>query len=324
MTRLLSGMDVAKLLSLQDAVSVIRECLIGEGEATPPVDKQSLLHTQNGWLRTMQAVVDHRYVGFKVIHKVDRQGVNYLVGIYDLGKGDCLALIDGDGLTTVRTAAIAALATDLLARPDANKVACLGSGREAAEQLRGLALVRPIQTLYVYSPHETHRRSFAQKMQEELGITVTDVASAEQAVSGVDLVVSATNSSTAFVLPGFLQPGVHYNAMGSTRPEAREAFGELYKSADRLVVDAPESAFETSGDLIEAVQAGLRRSDVLSIHELIFHPEKGRRSLSDKTVFKSVGSAYFDVALGSYLCERAADEQIGMEIGRFPVQKSKA
>ncbi|MBE3556708.1 MAG: hypothetical protein IMW91_06545 [Firmicutes bacterium] len=83
---------------------MIRECLIGEGEATPPIDKQSLLHTQNGWLRTMQAVVDHRYVGFKVIHKVDRQGVNYLVGIYDLGKGDCLALIDGDGLTTVRTA----------------------------------------------------------------------------------------------------------------------------------------------------------------------------------------------------------------------------
>lgn len=323
MTLLLDAGSVGDLVTLEHSIDALRHGL--GARSVDPADAQlSLLRTPSGWLRLMAAVADGAYVGFKAIHKVDGKGVNYLLALYDLAEGDCVALLDADALTTWRTAAVAAIATDALARVDSNVVGCYGSSREAAAQLRAAMHVRPIVEARISSPSRTNRERFAHEMADELGIDVRAVEDPAAAAQGADIIISATNSERPFLSAGWLTEGVHYNAMGSTRPEQREAHGDCYLNAGVLVVDAPESIFRESGDLVEAQELGLDPGRAVSLVDLVSRGELGRTTEEEVTVFKSVGSASFDVVLALDVWRRAAEAQVGLDVGAFPLRKDKA
>jgi alanine dehydrogenase len=195
--------------------------------------------------------------------------------------GEPLALMDGRLITEMRTAAVSAVATQHLARPEASVLAILGSGVQARSHLEALRLVRRFREVRVWSPR--NGRAFA----ERHGVRAT--VSPEEAVSGADVVVVATSSRVPVLHGRWLSPGTHVNAIGATRPDWRELDDELLAGA-RLYVESREAARQESGDVMASGEIEGE------IGELVAGARPGRRSAAETTLFKSVGVAVADVA----------------------------
>ncbi|HEU0116108.1 MAG TPA: ornithine cyclodeaminase family protein, partial [Thermomicrobiales bacterium] len=204
--------------------------------------------------------------------------------------GEPLASLDGRLVTEVRTAAVSAVATQHLARPDATALAILGAGVQARSHLAALRLVRAFRDVRVWSPR--HAGAFAQ----EFGVRAA--ASAEEAVRGADVVVTATTSRTPVLRGEWLEPGSHINAVGAARPDWRELDDEVMRRAT-IYVDSREAALAESGDII----AGGAIAGELG--EVVAGTTPGRTSSAQITLFKSLGLAVEDVATAELLCRKA-------------------
>jgi ornithine cyclodeaminase/alanine dehydrogenase-like protein (mu-crystallin family) len=203
-----------------------------------------------------------------------------LVLLFRPETGEPLAVMDGRLITELRTAAVSAVATALLARPDAATLCILGSGVQATSHLEALRLVRRFTEVRVWSPR--HSADFAARH------GVTAAPSAEAAVRGADVVVVATSSRVPVLQGDWLAPGVHINAVGACRPDWRELDAETLRRA-RLFVDSREAALIESGDVIAA--SGV----AAELGEVVAEPALGRTDTSQVTLFKSVGLALEDV-----------------------------
>jgi len=201
--------------------------------------------------------------------------------------------MDGRLITEVRTAAVSAVATEFLARPDASVLAIIGSGVQARSHLEALRLVRDFREVRVWSP----RRAAA--FAEEHGVRAA--AAAEEAVRGADVVVTATTSPTPVLSGEWLSPGVHINAVGAPRPNWRELDDEVLRRS-RVYVDSREAAQKESGDVIAAGEISAE------IGEVTAGTKPGRRSAEEITLFKSLGLAVEDVATAELVYRKALEE----------------
>jgi ornithine cyclodeaminase/alanine dehydrogenase-like protein (mu-crystallin family) len=207
--------------------------------------------------------------------------------------GEPLVVMDGRLITEMRTAAVSAVATDLLARREVAVLAILGSGVQAQSHLEALRIVRQFREVRVWSPQ--HAAQFAQRFE----VTATD--SAEEAVRGADVVVVATSATTPLLRGEWLSPGTHINAVGATRPNWRELDDEVLRRA-RLYVESREAAGKESGDVIAAGNIFAELGEVLAGTKV------GRQSEDEITLYKSVGVAVEDVASASLVYRRSGLE----------------
>jgi alanine dehydrogenase len=194
--------------------------------------------------------------------------------------GEPLVAMDGRLITEMRTAAVSAAATDLLARKDTRVLAIIGSGMQARSHLEALRIVRDFHEVRVWSPRNAEL--FAQKFH------VRAAGSAEEAVRGANVVVVATAATTPVLHGEWLDPGTHINAVGATRPDWRELDDMLLRRA-RIYVESREAATAESGDVIAAAKP------VMEIGEVIKKKQAGRESEDEITLFKSVGVAVEDI-----------------------------
>jgi alanine dehydrogenase len=206
--------------------------------------------------------------------------------------GEPLVSMDGRLITEVRTAAVSAVATKYLARPDASVLAIIGSGVQARSHLEALRLVRRFEDVRVWSPR--HAGDFARQFD---GVRAT--SSAEEAVRGADVVVTATTSKTPVLFGEWLSPGAHINALGGLSPW-RELDDEVLRRA-RVYVDSREAAFKESGDVIAAGEA------FAELGEVVTGAKPGRRSAEEVTLFKSLGLAVEDVATADLVYGKAVN-----------------
>lgn len=210
-------------------------------------------------------------------------------------EGRLEALVDAAAVTSRRTAAIAAFATDVLARPDASVLALFGTGALAADHVEAIDVVRPLRSIRVVGRSPQRSRAFVQRLRDR-GWDAT-LETPEAALAGADLVTTVTTATTPVFAHGSIQPGTHINAMGSYRPTRREIPGETVARA-RVVVEVREHAWHEAGDLVQALDAGLIDRDhiaaELSDHSVL----AGLRAENPQgiTLFKSVGHAALDMA----------------------------
>jgi ornithine cyclodeaminase/alanine dehydrogenase-like protein (mu-crystallin family) len=195
--------------------------------------------------------------------------------------GEPLAIMDGRLITEMRTAAVSAVATQLLARPESSVLAILGSGVQAGSHLEALRLVRSFSEVRVFSPR--NGRAFAERH------GVKAASSPEEAVRGADVVVVATSSKSPVLCGRWLSPGTHVNAVGAVRPDWRELDDEVLTRA-RLYVESREAAGLESGDVIAA------REVVAELGEVVAGVRPGRQAADEITLWKSVGVAVEDLA----------------------------
>jgi thiomorpholine-carboxylate dehydrogenase len=200
--------------------------------------------------------------------------------VVDPETGTPLAIMDGRLITEMRTAAVSATATKLLAQPDAKILAILGSGVQARSHVEALRFVRRFEEIRVWSPNWEHAKRFA----NEVG---AKAISAEEAVRGADIIVTATNSKTAVLKGSWLKPGCHVNAVGACRPDWRELDDEAMSNV--VFVDSREGALKESGDVIlSGAKIYAELGEALA--------GKVPARANETTIFKSLGMAVEDIA----------------------------
>jgi ornithine cyclodeaminase len=233
--------------------------------------------------------------------------------LFDGATGTPLAMVDASAVTEIRTAAVSAVATRLLAREDAKELAILGSGVQARSHLEAMASVRPFARARVWSKTAEHAQAFAAG--SSAPFPVEAVPGAEEAVRGADVVVTATSSREPIVKREWLAPGAHVNAVGSSIPTARELDADTVAAAS-LFADARESMVNEGGDYLFAVrEAGIGPEHIQAeLGEILTGAHEGRRSADELTVFKSLGLAAEDLAAAELVYERARAEGVGTAV----------
>jgi len=216
-----------------------------------------------------------------------------MIVLFSPQSGEPLAVMDGRLITEMRTAAVSAAATKLLAAPDSRVLALLGSGVQAGAHLQALAQVRSFAEIRVWSRTAAHAERFARLH----NITAMP---AEAAVRGADIVVTATNALEPILKGAWLKPGVHVNAVGSPRPGWRELDDNAM--ANPLIVDSREAAQTESGDVI------LSKAPIYAEIGEIFAGHK-TAPVAATTVFKSVGLAIEDIAAAKLVYSIASGDQ---------------
>jgi thiomorpholine-carboxylate dehydrogenase len=283
----LSEEEVRQHLRLADLISAMEKALIdfSAGKVTQPVRSVIKVDPPGGFLGLMPAVTPDG-LGLKAVtfypSNAERGIPTHMATIFlvDPQTGTPLAIMDGRLITEMRTAAVSAVATKLLAPPDAKILTILGSGVQAHSHVEALRLVRQFEEIRVWSPTQEHAKQFA----EDIGGTAV---SAEEAVRGADVVVTVTNSKTPVLKGGRLKPGCHVNAIGACRPDWRELDDEAMSNV--VFVDSREGALKESGDVIlSGAKIYAELGETLA--------GKVPSRTSETTIFKSLGMAVEDIA----------------------------
>jgi ornithine cyclodeaminase/alanine dehydrogenase-like protein (mu-crystallin family) len=287
--------QVAALLRLEDLIPAIRNALaaLSAGKVVQPVRSVIAVAEHAGFFGVMPAHAGTSLGAKLVTFYPSNAGLpthHAVIALFRPETGEPVALMDGRLITELRTAAASAVATDLLARPNASVLAILGAGVQAGSHLSALRLVRAFREVRIWSPRSAAAFAAAH------GITAT--ASAEAAVRGADVIVTATSAKTPVLLGDWVAPGAHVNAVGATRPDWRELDDTLVRRA-RVWVDSREAALVESGDVIAA---GTRL--VGEIGAVAGGTLGGRASADEVTIFKSVGVAVEDVVSADLVWRR--------------------
>ena len=287
---------VGELLRMKDLIPAMGGALadLSSGKAEQPVRTVLSVAEHKGFFAVMPAY--NGALGAKLVtFYPHNQGVHTHHGMIVLFRpetGEPIAVMDGRLITEMRTAAVSAAATKLLARTDASVLCILGSGVQARSHLEALRLVRDFREVRIWSPRNA--RAFA----ERFGILAA--RSAEEAVRGADIVVVATSATTPVLLGKWLMPGMHVNAVGANRPTWRELDDETLRLA-KIFVESTDSARVESGDVIAAGHL------FAEIGEVVLGTRPGRESADEITLFKSLGCAVEDIAAADLVYQQALE-----------------
>ncbi|RDU99071.1 ornithine cyclodeaminase family protein [Trinickia dinghuensis] len=315
-TLFLSDADVASLADWPSAVAALADAY-AKPVATAMVPPRSMARGEGMWLRSLTAVSPSGgHMGCKLIAaNIVARRASYLISLFDQQTMELRALIDGNRVTGLRTAATAALAVTLLAPNRPLRLAVIGSGFEARGALDCLNAVRALQSVRVFSPTPASRERFAESFRPAMDIAAAD--NPEAAVQDADVVICAARSrDESPVLRGaWLQPGVTVVSLGSTLPEQREVDEETMARAACIVADMPEEVEHDTGDAIAAKRAGVVLMDKLvSFSTLAAGNIVPRRADGDIVLYKSVGSALQDVVIAEMLLARAVQQGVGVPL----------
>ncbi len=244
--------------------------------------------------------------------------INAVVVALDPETGLPTGIIDGGSLTALRTGAVSGAATDLLARTDASKVAIVGAGVQGVTQAAAVWEVREIEEIRVVDLTAEATQTFASRLavwNPEAAECVGIADTVEDAVTGADIICTATTSSTPVFEDSWLTSGVHINGVGAFTPEMQEIPTEtVLKSV--IVVDAIDAVLHEAGDLIIPINNGLLSRDRISLElgHIVNGSATGRRSDTDVTYFKSVGNAIQDMIVAGAALQQAIQQQAGQQI----------
>ncbi|MFT3821487.1 MAG: ornithine cyclodeaminase family protein [Rubrivivax sp.] len=312
-TLFLSDSDVAALADWPSAVAALADAY-AKPLPSAMVPPRSMARGDGIWLRGLTAVSPSgATMGCKLIAASMRaRCASYLISLFDQQTMALSALIDGNRVTGLRTAAAAALAVDRLAPRRPLRVAVIGSGFEARSALDCLRSVRDLQFARVFSPTPASREKFAAGFRPVLEIAASD--SAEAIVQGADVVICAARShdESPVIRGAWLPAGVTVVSLGSTLPEQREVDEDTMSRAVRIVADMPDEVAHETGDAIAAAKAGVDLpSRLVPLSDLVSGRIEPRRSADDIVLYKSVGSALQDIVIAEMLVARAQQQGRG-------------
>jgi ornithine cyclodeaminase/alanine dehydrogenase-like protein (mu-crystallin family) len=225
-----------------------------------------------------------------------------VVVLFDGVGGAPVCVADAGEVTAIRTAAASAVATDALARPDADRLAILGTGRQAAAHIEAIAQVRVLKSVTVWGRDLERTQVFAAEMATSSGLKVEATSSVETAVADAAIVCTVSTAIDPILHGAWVAPGAHVNVVGSSGPMAAEIDGELVR-AGRFIVDHREHVLVHGGEFLRAKAQGLIGDDHLAgeIGDVLAGRVEGRQGLDQITVYKSLGHAAQDLAVAAWL-----------------------
>jgi alanine dehydrogenase len=287
--------QVRELLSMEQCVRIMRQMFLALREGTASNQPRRRIYLDNGSTLHSMGGVYGKYFGTKIYSSHPKHGAHFFFFLFDSETARPLAQFEANYLGQIRTGAASGYATDLLAAPAASSLAVIGSGFQAQSQIDAIRCVRDLKDIRVWSRTPEKREAFAHKNGGRA------VETAEEAVRGADIVVTATSSKDPVIQDEWIahgERGMHINAMGSNREQRRELPSRLVHRADLIAVDSIEVAKIEAGDLLLApVDWSDRR--IVELAKIEYRPAG-----APITIFKSSGLGVADVAAAAYIYER--------------------
>ncbi|KYH25313.1 alanine dehydrogenase [Halalkalicoccus paucihalophilus] len=318
----LTSDDLVDLADPSDYVAAVREGYRQRGEGAPAEPRTKLVNGDPpGMLTGYMAILPETGAmgGYTYGAGFVERDAWFVTPLFDAESGEPLAVLDGAYLNPFKTGATGALGVDALAREDASTLGLIGSGTQARGQLRAVATVRDLDSVRVYSTTRENREEFAREMANDLGLDVEAVESSTDAVSGADIVITATNASEPVFDGDLLEPGTHVTAMGRYDAEKHELDATTVSRA-KYVLDLGARADRDAGSLLAAIEDGTVGPDHVhgELGEVLVGAVPGRESDEEITVFDSGGTGIETVAAAHMLYERAREAGLGTEIEFAP------
>lgn len=304
--------DVRAMVSLNDAMASLEEAIAMEAAgAAQNIDKALGVWSGRRSMHALGSMMPLKgYVGFKTwVNTPD--GAAAIFALFGADSGMLLALMEASSLGQLRTAGISGVATARLARPDAEVMALVGTGRQAAMQVAAVATRIALTKLKVYSPTEAKRAAFVARAREMFSFAVEDCGTLENAVEGASIVTLITRASEPFLESSMLARGAHLNAAGAILPANSEFTQSVFDRASLVVVDSVGNARKASSELIARYgdDDDAWRS-VVTLGSLV-RGETGRPDNADVTLFKPMGMGLSDLAVAIRVYEAARHAGIG-------------
>jgi ornithine cyclodeaminase/alanine dehydrogenase-like protein (mu-crystallin family) len=313
-TLILGHDDVESLLTMPECIAAMEEALaaLARGEVHNPLRQivrgegaPGILGLMPAWRGGAQPAYGLKEVC--VFPGNPARGLDTHLGavlLHSGETGELLAVMNASAITAIRTAAVSAVATRLLARDDAHVLAIVGAGVQARAHLRAIPLVRDVTEARLCSRTRAKAEAIA-------GVTVVD--SVEECVRDADIIVTATSSREPIVRRESVKAGAHINAVGSSIAAARELDSATVAAAS-LFVDRRESTVNESGDYLFALREGAIAGPEhirAELGEILTGRAKGRTSSDELTLFKSLGLAVEDLAAAQFLFAKASSSGVG-------------
>ncbi|MFJ9413617.1 ornithine cyclodeaminase family protein [Streptomyces sp. NPDC101227] len=307
-TRIISENGLLRALPMAAAIDALRAALRSgtDPESDPP---RTIVPVEHGQLLLMPAH-RNRYAGVKIATVAPDNpaaGLPRVQGQYLLFDAPTLAplaLLDGIALTTVRTAAVSALAADMLAAPDARHLVVFGTGPQAHRHLEALRVVRPLTRVTVVGRTPANVGRFVEAARRDTGL---DVGPGDpSAVATADLVACCTTARTPLFDGTLLMPHATVMAVGSHERGSREVDSATVRGCT-VVVESRSAAVREAGDLIPDLDSGhLDRESLVPLADLA--TGAATADPARPRLFKSVGMAWEDLAVAGAAYEAAEEE----------------
>jgi ornithine cyclodeaminase len=322
--RLLTERQVQSLLPMPDLIAAMESALakFSAREVLQPVRSVLTVGPTKAYFGLMPAYIPApASLGAKLVtvfgenHKRDLPSHLATILLLDPETGALQAIMDGRYITEARTAAVSAVSTRFLAKPDASTLAIIGSGVQARSHLEACQLVRQLKQVRIWSPKQRSREQFVEDMSGHVSLPIVAAESAEAAVRGADLIVLVTSSPTPVIEDAWVSTGAHVVCVGACRPNQQEMPPALV-ARSRLYVDSKAAAVVEAGDIVMNIAAKLFDESHIrgELGELVLGRVAGRSSADDITVFKSLGMAVEDVVAADLVFRRASETGSGTEL----------
>lgn len=322
--RIIPQSQVEQLLPVAQCVPVMRQAMLATSRrnVTLPIRQFMPVPDAPGKLAIMPGTLgEPACFGIKLVCKYDRPHDDPLgthvgmVMLFDSVKGVPLAMIEGSSLTAIRTSAASALATELLARKNARRLAIIGNGEQAERHVHAMRAVRDIEHIAIWGRDPERAARFAQNIGRKTGVAVELCHSPADAVVEADIICTTTSSRDPVLHGQDLQPGQHVNLVGAAIPAAAEVDDEAV-SRSRFYVDYRDAAMAAAGELLGAVERGAVTEEhiVGEIGEVADGTAPGRENGDDITMYKSLGVASQDLAAAYAIWQMAETQDKGMTV----------
>jgi len=316
--------EVRQLLPMNECMNVMADTLktLAEGNAILPLRPVMWLPEKVGALGMMPSYLGSiGMMGLKVVSVFPgNHGTEYdshigAVMLYETKHGQLLAIVDASEITAIRTAAVSGVATQTLAREDADDLTIMGAGIQGKSHLEAMLVARKIKRVRIWSRNDEHAKAFAEREGKRHNIQIEAIADAQQAVEGADIICTTTSSPEPILKGEWLQPGIHVNAVGSSVAFTRELdTAAVVKS--KLFVDRKESTVNEAGDFLFPKKEGAIGDDHIKgdLGDVLLGKIKGRESADEITLFKSLGLAVEDVASAHHIYTKALERNMGIAV----------
>jgi alanine dehydrogenase len=310
---------IASLLPMGECISVMENMFysIANSECLQPLRSLMWLPDRSGLLGMMPAYAEGPGVmAIKVISVFhgnkesgypSHQGV---VVLFETKQGKPLMIFDATEITAIRTAAASALATRMLSRENAQKLAIIGSGEQAGRHIEAISLVRKIKAINCWGRNKTNAAEFSENMLRRFNIEVNLCPTVQEAVRDADIICTVTSANQPILFGDWIPEGSHINAVGACTPSARELdTSAVIKS--KIFTDSYESLFHEAGDyLIPKSEAAISEADIRGeLGEVLTGSKKGRENETEITLFKSLGIATEDLFSAWHIYNKISQDQ---------------
>jgi alanine dehydrogenase len=310
---MLSEEDVRGLVTLRDAMGVVRQVFADTARDLAvnfPVVRESLKPGGSVFGVKSAHYPSHGVVGLKAggyfPANLARGGTAHqsVVLLFDQETGQPCAMVGGNLITRLRTAAAAAVSIDLLAKKDAATLAVIGAGAQAQTHIEAALLVRRFQKVSIWNRDPARAQALVRRLSGTVPIVLA-ANSARTAVADADVVITLTAATAPVLERDWIPAGCHLACMGADTAGKQEVDARLV-AASRLFTDAVKQSV-TIGECQMAFRSGaIAPTDIVHLGKLLNHSAPGRQTLQDITLYDGTGVAAQDIAMAAFAMDRAS------------------